>query len=116
VTLPHLDRCMVGGTALPPAVQKAFKDVHGVRVVHLWGVTETSPVRTIGAPTAEVLVILPLDGQQPTSEEILEFLAPHMAKWWLPDDVVFVKEMPMTATGRILKAKLREQHWHHLAG
>lgn len=39
---------------------------------------------------------------------------PKMAKWWLPDDVVFVSEMPMTATGKILKAKLREQCWHRL--
>ena len=45
---------MVGGTALPPAVQKTLQDVHGVRVVHLWGMTETSPLGTMGTPTAEV--------------------------------------------------------------
>ena len=248
VTLPDLDRCMVGGTALPPAVQKALKDLHGVRVVHLWGMTETSPLGTMGTPTAEVdalpegeraaqllkqgrvpygaeiqvrdstgrvaprdgetfgplwirgpwvasgyfkgeggavldadgwfptgdvatwdrygymkitdrtkdviksggewissidvenaamshpkvalaaavaafhpkwderpvLVIVPKAGQEITREEMLEFLAPRMAKWWLPDDVVFVDEMPMTATGKILKAKLREQYWESL--
>ncbi len=249
VKLEHLDRCMVGGTALPPAVRKALKDVHGVRVVHLWGMTETSPLGTMGTPTAEVtalsedeqvaqllkqgrvpygveiqvrdsqggiaprdgetfgplwvrgswvasgyfkgeggavldadgwfptgdvatwdrygymkitdrtkdviksggewissidvenaamshpkvalaaavsafhpkwderpvLVIVPKAGQQLTREELLEFLAPLMAKWWLPDDVVFVSEMPMTATGKILKTRLREQYWHRLA-
>jgi fatty-acyl-CoA synthase len=61
-----------------------------------------------------VLVIVPKDGEQLTREEMLEFLAPRMAKWWLPDDVVLVREMPMTATGKILKAKLREQFWHRL--
>jgi fatty-acyl-CoA synthase len=62
-----------------------------------------------------VLVIVPREGQAPTRDEILEFLAPLMARWWLPDDVVLIKEMPLTATGKILKAKLREQYWNHLA-
>jgi fatty-acyl-CoA synthase len=59
-------------------------------------------------------VVVPKDGHELTREEMLEFLAPRMAKWWLPDDVVMVREMPMTATGKILKAKLREQFWHRL--
>ncbi|MCJ7452944.1 MAG: long-chain-fatty-acid--CoA ligase [Steroidobacteraceae bacterium] len=248
-TLPNLGRCLVAGTALPPAVQKSLKDVHGAIAIHAWGMTETSPIGTVGTPTAEVdtlpeveravqllkqgrvpygveiqvrdsqggiaprdgetfgplwvrgswvasgyfkgeggavldadgwfptgdvatwdrygymkitdrtkdviksggewissidvenaamshpkvalaaavsafhpkwderpvLVIVPKAGQQLTREELLEFLTPLMAKWWLPDDVVFVSEMPMTATGKILKAKLREQYWHRLA-
>jgi acyl-CoA synthetase (AMP-forming)/AMP-acid ligase II len=247
-TLPGLKRCVVAGTALPPAVQKALKDVHGVTAIHAWGMTETSPIGTVGTPTSEVialpedeqsaemlkqgrvpygaeiqvrdssgrvaprdgetfgplwirgpwvasgyfkgeggevldgdgwfptgdvatwdrygymkitdrtkdviksggewissidvenaamshpkvalaaavaafhpkwderpvLVIVPKAGQQITREELLEFLTPRMAKWWLPDDVVFVDEMPMTATGKILKAKLREQYWRFL--
>jgi 3-(methylthio)propionyl---CoA ligase len=247
-TLPALERCIVAGTALPQAVQKALKDVHGVTAIHAWGMTETSPIGTVGTPTAEtlalsdgkqaaqllkqgrvpygaeiqvrdsagriaprdgetfgplwirgpwvasgyfkgeggdvldadgwfptgdvatwdrygymkitdrtkdviksggewissidvenaamshpkvalaaavaafhpkwderpVLVIVPKAGQQIARDELLEFLAPRMAKWWLPDDVVFVNEMPMTATGKILKAKLREQYWHRL--
>ena len=32
-----------------------------------------------------------------------------VAKWWMPDDVVFVDELPHTATGKLLKIKLREQ-------
>jgi len=249
LTLPDLDRCLVAGTALPPAVQRALREVHGVTAIHAWGMTETSPIGTLSTPTAEVLalpeeqrtaqllkqgrvpygaeiqvrdaegkvapkngetfgplwirgpwiasgyfkgeggnvldadgwfptgdvatwdeygfmkitdrtkdviksggewissidvenaamshpkvalaaavaafhpkwderpvlVVVPKDGQQLTREEMLEFLAPRMAKWWLPDDVVMVREMPMTATGKILKAKLREQFWHRLA-
>jgi acyl-CoA synthetase (AMP-forming)/AMP-acid ligase II len=249
LTVPDLDRCVVAGTALPPAVQKALRDEHGVTAIHAWGMTETSPIGTVARPTAEmdalaeaerdalllkqgrvpygaeiqvrdssgrvaprdgetfgplwirgpwiasgyfkgeggavldehgwfptgdvatwdrygfmkitdrtkdviksggewissidvenaamshpkvalaaavaafhpkwderpVLLIVPRGGETPSRDEILEFLTPKMAKWWLPDDVVFVAEMPMTATGKILKAQLREQYWHHLA-
>jgi fatty-acyl-CoA synthase len=44
-----------------------------------------------------------------TKPEILEFLAAKVAKWWLPDDVVFVDELPHTATGKVRKAALRER-------
>ena len=244
VKLETLECCLVAGTALPPAIQKALKELHGVTAIHAWGMTETSPIGTLGTPTPEVLalpeperveqllkqgrvpygaeiqvrdaegkvapkdgrtfgplwirgpwiasgyfkgeggsvldadgwfptgdvatwdelgfmkitdrtkdviksggewissidvenaamshpkvalaaavaafhpkwderpvlVIVPKDGQELSREELLEFLTPKMAKWWLPDDVVFVREMPMTATGKILKAKLREQY------
>jgi fatty-acyl-CoA synthase len=62
-----------------------------------------------------VLVIVPAKDEAPTKQEILDYLATRMAKWWLPDDVVFVTEMPLTATGKILKTGLRERYWHHLA-
>jgi fatty-acyl-CoA synthase len=248
VKLETLECCLVAGTALPPAIQKALKELHGVTAIHAWGMTETSPIGTLGTPTPEVLalpeperveqllkqgrvpygaeiqvrdaegkvapkdgrtfgplwirgpwiasgyfkgeggsvldadgwfptgdvatwdelgfmkitdrtkdviksggewissidvenaamshpkvalaaavaafhpkwderpvlVIVPKDGQELSREELLEFLTPKMAKWWLPDDVVFVREMPMTATGKILKAKLREQYWDSL--
>jgi fatty-acyl-CoA synthase len=44
-----------------------------------------------------------------TREELLAFLAPRLARWWLPDDVVFVDEIPHTATGKIAKRELRER-------
>jgi len=247
-TLPAMQRVVVAGTAMPPAVRVALKDRYGITAIHAWGMTETSPIGTIGTASAEVralpeadrqdvllkqgrtpygvqievrtaqgaiapadgesfgplwvrgpwvasgyfkgeggpvldgggwfptgdvstwdrygymkitdrtkdviksggewissidvenaamshpqialaatvaafhpkwderpvLVVVPAEGQSPTREDVLEFLATRMAKWWLPDDVVFVREMPMTATGKILKSKLREQYWHHL--
>jgi acyl-CoA synthetase (AMP-forming)/AMP-acid ligase II len=61
-----------------------------------------------------VLVIVAHEAESLTRSEIIEFLRPRMAKWWLPDDVVFVAEIPFTATGKMLKAKLREQYWSHL--
>ena len=43
-----------------------------------------------------------------TKEELLQFLSGKIAKWWLPDDVVFVDELPHTATGKVMKTRLRE--------
>ena len=42
-------------------------------------------------------------------EALLAFFEGKIAKWWLPDDVVFVEELPHTATGKLLKTKLRDQ-------
>jgi fatty-acyl-CoA synthase len=41
------------------------------------------------------------------------FLADKVAKWWLPDDLVVMDEIPHTATGKILKTKLRETFKDH---
>ena len=43
-----------------------------------------------------------------TRQELIQFLGTKVAKWWLPDDVQFVDAIPHTATGKILKTKLRE--------
>jgi fatty-acyl-CoA synthase len=43
-----------------------------------------------------------------TRDDVLKFLEGKVAKWWMPDDVVFVNELPHTATGKVLKTKLRE--------
>ena len=41
--------------------------------------------------------------------KLLEMLAEKVAKWWLPDDIVFVEKIPLTATGKMAKLKLREE-------
>ncbi len=41
-------------------------------------------------------------------EDLLDFIKGRVAKWWMPDDVVFVEEIPHTATGKIQKIALRE--------
>ena len=46
-------------------------------------------------------------------EEILRFFEGKIAKWWMPDDVVFVDEIPHTATGKIQKTTLRDQFAQH---
>jgi fatty-acyl-CoA synthase len=55
-----------------------------------------------------LLVVVPKDGRTPHAEEVLAFLQGRIAKWWLPDDMQLVKEIPHTATGKINKLKLRE--------
>ncbi len=246
--LPKLERVIVAGTALSPAMQSALRDEYGIRAIHAWGMTETSPIGTLSTPTAAIdvlpsdertaqllkqgrvpwgvelkvtdaegrgvardgetsgalwvrgpwvasgyykgvggemldvdgwfstgdvatidalgfmkitdrdkdviksggewissidlenlavahpqvklaaavavhhpkwderplLLILPKEGETPTKESLLEFLRPRVAKWWLPDEVVFVTEMPMTGTGKIVKSELRERYRNHL--
>jgi fatty-acyl-CoA synthase len=48
-------------------------------------------------------------GEELTREELLAFLEPRMAKWWLPDDVVFIDEVPKTSVGKFSKKTLRER-------
>ena len=55
-----------------------------------------------------LLVIVKKSGSELTKEGMLRFFDGKVAKWWIPDDVAFVDEIPHTATGKILKTKLRE--------
>ena len=52
-------------------------------------------------------------GSTTTRDELLSVLAQKVAKWWLPDDILFVSELPHTATGKLNKLKLRELYQHH---
>ncbi len=241
-TLPYLERVIIGGSACPRAMIKAFEEDYGVQVFHAWGMTEMSPLGTVGSikpqlvdlkgealldvkqkqgytpfgvemkitddadrpvpadgktfgrikvrgfavargyfkegaeiiddngffDTGDVgtldrygymqitdrskdviksggewissidlenlaigypkvaeaavigvhhpkwderplLVIVLKEGQSATREEVLGFLEGKIAKWWMPDDVVFVSAIPHTATGKIQKTALRDQ-------
>lgn len=61
-----------------------------------------------------LLVLTIKEGEEVAKQEILDFLAGKIVKWWMPDDVIFIEEMPMTATGKIRKLNLREAYWNHL--
>ncbi len=54
-----------------------------------------------------LLVVQRRQGATVTREELLGFYAGKVAKWWVPDDVVFVESLPHTATGKLLKTELR---------
>ncbi|MEY2685571.1 MAG: hypothetical protein RJA09_2716 [Pseudomonadota bacterium] len=60
-----------------------------------------------------LLIVVPKPGESPTGAEILDYMRDKVARWWLPDEVVFVEELPHTATGKLLKTKLREQFKDH---
>ena len=49
-------------------------------------------------------------GRDATPGELRDFLAPLVARWWIPDDVVFVDEIPRTSVGKFLKSALRQQY------
>jgi fatty-acyl-CoA synthase len=55
-----------------------------------------------------LLVVVVKEGRSPNKESILGFLEGKIAKWWMPDDVMFIDEIPHTATGKIQKTALRE--------
>jgi fatty-acyl-CoA synthase len=56
-----------------------------------------------------LLVVVAKPGANPTRESLLAYMEGKIAKWWMPDDVVFVPEIPHTATGKIQKTTLRER-------
>lgn len=241
--LPHLKKVVIGGSALPERILRAFEEDYNVEVIHAWGMTETSPLGTLGTLPAELsdagidaqiqhklkqgrppfgvelriagddgralpcdgetpgrllvrgagvaagyfkgdggqvlddqgffdtgdvatldhqytmqikdrakdviksggewissieieniavghpkvanaaaigiyhpkwderplLIIEPVKGDPPTREDVLRELDGKIAKWWTPDDVVFIDQMPLGATGKINKRALREQ-------
>lgn len=68
----------------------------------------------IGVPHSKwderpLAVVVVKEGQTATADELREYLAPKFAAFWLPDGFEFVDELPHTATGKLLKAKLRER-------
>ena len=60
-----------------------------------------------------VVVVKP--GHNVTADELIKFLEPHFAKWWLPDAVAFVNQIPRTSAGKFRKSELRERFRAHYA-
>ena len=56
-----------------------------------------------------LLVVTKKPGAELTRDELINFYEGKIAKWWTPDDVVFVDAIPLGATGKMQKIKLREQ-------
>ena len=56
-----------------------------------------------------LLIIVRKPGSKVGKEEVLAYLDGRIAKWWMPDDVVFVDQIPHTAVGKISKLQLRQQ-------
>ena len=59
------------------------------------------------------MIVVKKANQELSKAEMLKFLEDKIVKWWMPDDVVFVDALPHTATGKLLKTKLREQFKDH---
>jgi fatty-acyl-CoA synthase len=54
-------------------------------------------------------------GDAVTKEQVLEHLKPHVARWWIPEDVVFIDEVPKTSVGKFDKKVLRQRFQDHYA-
>jgi len=61
-----------------------------------------------------LLIVVKKPNAELTRDELLSFFEGRIAKWWTPDDVVFVEAIPLGATGKMLKNRLREQYGRHL--
>jgi fatty-acyl-CoA synthase len=61
-----------------------------------------------------LLIVMKKPGAELSREELLSFYEGRIAKWWTPDDVVFVDAIPLGATGKMLKNRLREQYGKRL--
>ncbi|HLL30568.1 MAG TPA: long-chain fatty acid--CoA ligase, partial [Allosphingosinicella sp.] len=57
-----------------------------------------------------ILLVVRKPGAEVTPQQILDHLSAHVAKWWLPDEILFVDSLPHTATGKLLKTALREEY------
>ncbi len=60
-----------------------------------------------------LLVIVRREAGEVTAAGLRDFLASRVAKWWLPDEITFVDELPHTATGKVSKLQLREKFAGH---
>jgi 3-(methylthio)propionyl---CoA ligase len=57
-----------------------------------------------------LLVVVLREGAAATKEDLLSFLGERVVKWWLPDEVIFVDQLPHTATGKVLKRQIRQTY------
>jgi fatty-acyl-CoA synthase len=59
-------------------------------------------------------VVVLRDGKNATSDELRAYLGAKFARWWVPEGVAFVVEIPRSSTGKFLKSALREEFkdWH----
>lgn len=85
-------------------------DLENIAVAH----PAVAEAAVVGVPHPKwderpLLVVVLKPGQHIGRDELLAFYAGKVAKWWIPDDVVFVAELPHTATGKLSKLTLREQ-------
>jgi len=80
------------------------------------GVGEAAAIGVAHPKWAErpLLLVVRKPGTEVTADAIRADLSDRIAKWWLPDEILFVDELPHTATGKILKRALRDRYRDHV--
>ncbi|WP_431271573.1 AMP-binding enzyme [Dankookia sp. P2] len=63
-----------------------------------------------------LLLVVPKPGTSPTQADILAYYDGKVARWWMPDQVEFVDSLPLTATGKLWKAELKQKYRDRSAG
>jgi len=61
-----------------------------------------------------VLLAIRKEGSNLTEQDVMDYLSDKIAKWWMPDAIIFVESLPHTATGKLLKVDLRKEYENHL--
>jgi fatty-acyl-CoA synthase len=89
-------------------------DLENIAVAHP-AIAEAAAIAAVHPKWDErpLIVAVKKPGASVTREELLAFYEGKVAKWWIPDDVVFVEQLPHTATGKLLKTKLRQDFKDH---
>jgi len=79
------------------------------------GVAEAAAIGIAHPKWAErpLLLVVRKDGAEVSEADMIAHLSKHVAKWWLPDEILFVDSLPHTATGKLLKTALREKYRDH---
>jgi fatty-acyl-CoA synthase len=85
-------------------------DLENIAVAHP-AVTEAAVIGAYHPKWDErpLLVVIKKAGQEVSREELITFYEGKVAKWWIPDDVIFVEDLPHTATGKLSKLQLRDR-------
>ena len=83
-----------------------------------FGHPEVAEACVVGIPHPKwderpMLFIVTNSGDRIEKDSIIEFLSDKVAKWWLPDEIIFLKELPHGATGKLQKFELREEYSNH---
>jgi acyl-CoA synthetase (AMP-forming)/AMP-acid ligase II len=76
------------------------------------GVAEAAAIGVLHPKWDErpILLVVRKPGAEVAAEDVLAMLGTRVAKWWLPDEILFVESLPHTGTGKIMKAELRAQY------
>ena len=91
----------------------ANRSVLSISKILAWPTQPSPNARVIGVPHPKwderpVLLVVKKEGHDVSKTDLIAFFDGKIAKWWMPDDVIFVASLPHTATGKLLKRQLRE--------